>query len=83
MNALTVTGIDILERSLPMFLHRRFQRLMPSVSDIGTGNFCLRPVCIEGDDATTVAAADADSSSVLLAALEAAGKKLFMGSSKV
>ena len=32
------------DRSFPMFLHRRFHRLMPSVSVFGTGSFCLRPI---------------------------------------
>ena len=33
-----VTGIEILLRSFPMFLHSRFHRLTPSVSVLGTGS---------------------------------------------
>ena len=40
----SVTGMEILLRSLPMFLHSRFHRLTPSAPDMGTGSFCLLPI---------------------------------------
>ena len=39
-----VTGIDILDRSLPIFLHSKFHKFKPEVSGITAGSFCLRPV---------------------------------------
>ena len=36
-----VTGIEILLRSFPMFLHSRFHRFTPSVSVLGTGSWRL------------------------------------------
>jgi hypothetical protein len=43
MGSLRVTGMEILERSLPMFLQSRLQRLT-SVSGLGTGSLARRPV---------------------------------------
>ena len=39
-----VTGILILERSFPIFLHNKFHKLTPAVEDIGTGSLILLPV---------------------------------------
>lgn len=38
--------MDTCDRSLPIFLHRRFQRLRDSVSGLGQGSFVLRPVML-------------------------------------
>lgn len=38
------TGIETLDKSLPMFLHSRFQSERPSRSGLGAGSFVLRPV---------------------------------------
>lgn len=38
--------METCDRSLPMFLHRRFQRLRDSVSGLGQGSFVLRPVML-------------------------------------
>ena len=40
----SVTGILILERSFPIFLHNRFHKLTPAVEDIGIGSLTLLPV---------------------------------------
>lgn len=42
--SLSATGIETWERSLPMFLHKRFHKDNPSVSGFGHGNFVRRPV---------------------------------------
>ena len=39
-----MTGIDILDKSLPIFLHSKFHKFKPEVSGITAGSFCLRPV---------------------------------------
>jgi len=42
--SLSATGIETWERSLPMFLHKRFHKDNPSVSGFGHGSFVRRPV---------------------------------------
>jgi len=38
------TGMETCDRSLPMFLHSRFQSDSPSVSGLGVGSLVRRPV---------------------------------------
>lgn len=42
--SLSATGIETWERSLPMFLHKRFHKDKPSVSGFGQGSLVRRPV---------------------------------------
>lgn len=42
--SLSATGIETWERSLPMFLHKRFHKDNPSVSGFGHGSLVRRPV---------------------------------------
>lgn len=42
--SLSVTGMEIFVKSLPMFLYKRFQRLTSGESGLGTGSFVRRPV---------------------------------------
>ena len=42
-----MTGMEIFDRSLPIFLHSRFQRLRPAVSALTAGNFWRRPVILD------------------------------------
>ena len=39
-----VTGIEIFDKSFPIFLQSKFHKLRPDVSGLTAGNFCLRPV---------------------------------------
>lgn len=41
-----MTGIEILDRSLPMFLVSKFHKFSPAVSALMAGNFCLLPVIL-------------------------------------
>jgi len=42
--SLSATGIETCERSLPIFLHKRFHKDNPSVSGFGHGSLVRRPV---------------------------------------
>lgn len=42
--SLSATGMETWERSLPIFLHKRFHKDNPSVSGFGQGSLVRRPV---------------------------------------
>ena len=50
----SVTGMEILVRSFPMFLYSRFHRLMSGVSGLATGSLLRRPVAHSAWDGSSV-----------------------------